>query len=130
MQANGPNYFKSKKWDLLLMTLNYQDQVIDLSGAYDTKIFNEKTGSWQAISDDLSKAWPQNIFGLLNTELTLPIKYSQPRFEISAAAHLAIPHSLSASDIVSDAFIYYTLSVNYFIFVDSNFKNKKKEKKR
>lgn len=59
----------------------------------------------------------QSIFGLLNTELTLPITYSQPLFEISAAAHLAIPHSLSASDVVNDAFVYYTLSFNYFIFV-------------
>ena len=60
----GPGQFKSKKWDLLLMTLNYQDQVIDLSGAYYTKIFNEKTGLWQVLSEDLSKAQPQNIFGL------------------------------------------------------------------
>jgi|GEM_PF-1188431 len=59
----------------------------------------------------------QSIFGLLNTEFTLPLTYSQPLFEISAAAHLAIPHSLSASDVVSDAFVYYTLSFNYFIFV-------------
>lgn len=50
--------------DLLLMTLNYQEQVIDLSGAYRTKIFNEKTGLWQLLSEDLSKVHPQNIFGL------------------------------------------------------------------
>lgn len=59
----------------------------------------------------------QSIFGLLNTELTLPITYTQPLFEITAAAHLAIPHSLSANDVVNDAFVYYTLNFNYFIFV-------------
>ena len=70
----------------------------------------------------------QSIFGLLNTELTLPITYSLPRFEVSAAAHIAFPHSLSSSDIVSDNIVYYTLSLNYYIFVESNFtrlKNKK-----
>ncbi len=65
----------------------------------------------------------QSIFGLLNTEFTLPITYSLPRFEVSAAAHFAIPHSLSSSDIVSDNIVYYTLSLNYYIFVGSKLKN-------
>jgi len=60
----GPDQFKSKTWDLLLMTLNYHGQVIDLSGAYRTKIFNGETGLWQLLAEDLSKAHPQNIFGL------------------------------------------------------------------
>ena len=60
----GPAQFKSKKWDLLLMTLNYQGQLIDLSGVYQTKIFDQETGLWQGLSEDLSKAQLQNIFGL------------------------------------------------------------------
>ena len=60
----GPDQFKSKTWDLLLMTLNYQGQIIDLSGAFHTKIFNRETGLWQVLSEDLSKAHPQNVLGL------------------------------------------------------------------
>jgi hypothetical protein len=60
----GPGHFKSDKWDLLLMTLNYQGQVIDLSGAYHTKIFNEKTHLWVELSEDLSKVETKNVFGL------------------------------------------------------------------
>ncbi|KTD68221.1 hypothetical protein Lste_1379 [Legionella steelei] len=60
----GPDQFKSNTWDLLLMTLNYQGQVIDLSGAYQTKIFNGKTGLWQGLSEDLSKTHSKNILGL------------------------------------------------------------------
>ena len=60
----GPGQYKSKTWDLLLLTLNYHGQVIDLSGAYCTKIFNGKTGLWQKISADLSEAPLKDIFGL------------------------------------------------------------------
>src|SRR3990167_1336493 len=60
----GPAHFKSDKWDLLLMTLKFQGQLIDLGGAYHTKIFNQKTKSWQALREDLSQASSQNVFGL------------------------------------------------------------------
>ena len=75
----GPDQFKSKKWDLLLMTLNYQNQIIDLSGAYHTKIFNEKTGLWQTLSEDLSKAQTQNIFGLQLPVIPLDILINYKR---------------------------------------------------
>ena len=47
----GPEHFKNDKWNLLLMTLNHQGQMIDLSGAYHAKIFNEQTKKWQKLSD-------------------------------------------------------------------------------
>ncbi len=105
---------------------------ITLMTGTDTRITNvlTKKRSAKGKVTTTSSSTSSSVFGLLNTELTLPITFRMPRFEISAAAHLALPHSLSASDIVSSAFVYYTLSVNYFIFVDSNFKNTKKEKKR
>lgn len=60
----GPAHFKSEKWDLLLMTLNYKGQAIDLSGIYQTKIFNEKTASWIELADDLSSAVICHVLGL------------------------------------------------------------------
>jgi len=60
----GPENFKSEKWDLLLMTLNYQGQEIDLSGAYHSKIFNDSTGQWVNLTEDFSKVELRKIFGL------------------------------------------------------------------
>ena len=60
----GPEQYKSEKWDLLLMTLNYQGQEIDLGGAYQTNIFNEATGQWQSITEDLSKAVIHDVMGI------------------------------------------------------------------
>ncbi len=60
----GPERFKSDKWDLYLMTLNYKEQSIDLSGAYTTKVFNEKTQTWHTLTEDLSTVMIKFIFGL------------------------------------------------------------------
>lgn len=64
----GPAPFKSDKWDLLLMTLNYNGQEIDLSGVNQTKIFNEETNSWVELLADLSSAVICNVL-----ELQLPV---------------------------------------------------------
>src|SRR5262245_7462066 len=60
----GPENFKSEKWNLLLMTLNYQGQDIDLGGAYQTQIFNASTKKWEALHEDLSKAKIKDVLGL------------------------------------------------------------------
>jgi hypothetical protein len=60
----GPERFKSDKWDLMLMTLNYENQAIDLSGADSTYIFNDQTKKWVQLKEDLLHAPLQNIFGL------------------------------------------------------------------
>ena len=60
----GPKNFKNEKWDVLLMTLNYKGQEIDLSGAYHTKIFNENTQSWHQLTEDLSQAVLKEVFDL------------------------------------------------------------------
>lgn len=61
----GPEQFKSTEWDLLLMTLDYHGQLIDLGGAYHTKIFNKNTQCWEALKEDLSKATIRNVLGLM-----------------------------------------------------------------
>jgi hypothetical protein len=64
----GPEVYTSKNWQLLLMTLNHHDQLIDLGGAYNTQIFNPKTNQWHKLITDFSKAIPLKILGL-----TLPV---------------------------------------------------------
>lgn len=60
----GPARFKSDKWDLTLMTLNYQGQEIDLSDADSTHIFNEKTAEWIKLNEDLRTASMKKVLGL------------------------------------------------------------------
>lgn len=60
----GSTRFKSNKWDLMLMTLNYQDQEIDLSGSDSAHVFNEKTAEWIKFDEDLNVAPMKKIFDL------------------------------------------------------------------
>lgn len=62
---SGPSRFKDTHWDLLLMTLNYHGQEIDLSGAYQTKIFDQARGKWHDLATDFSKTVMLKIFGLI-----------------------------------------------------------------
>lgn len=64
----GPERFKNDKWDLMLMTLNYQGQEIDLSGADSVRIFNEKTDEWILLNENLLTAPRKSVF-----DLDLPI---------------------------------------------------------
>jgi hypothetical protein len=59
-----PTQYKDEVWDLYLMTLNYQNQIIDLCGAYNTKIRNLKTGEWEQLITDFSKTEIKTLFGL------------------------------------------------------------------
>ena len=60
----GPARFKNDMWDLVLMTLNYQDQEIDLSGADSTHIFNEKTKEWVKLNEDFTVVNRKKVFDL------------------------------------------------------------------
>jgi len=60
----GPANDKSESWDLMLMTLNYNGQIIDLSGAYNTKIYNKKDGTWVKLNTDFSKVNYLDIYGV------------------------------------------------------------------
>src|SRR5438105_4727830 len=52
----GPTHIQEKPWDLELMTMKHYGQYIDLSGAYQVKIFNQITGDWHKIPVDFSKS--------------------------------------------------------------------------
>lgn len=60
----GPGRFKSDCWDLLLMTLNYHGQEIDLSGAYSARIFNKENKVWEHIITDFTKVNYIKVYGL------------------------------------------------------------------
>jgi hypothetical protein len=60
----GPEKIVGEQWSLLLITLQYQGQDIDLSGAYDTKIRHKTTDAWQAMPMDLSKAIMLDVLGI------------------------------------------------------------------
>ena len=60
----GPTRHRDKKWDCLLLTLNYEGQEIDISGAYSIKIHDDIRDAWIDSPTDFSKAIPMELFGL------------------------------------------------------------------
>jgi len=60
----GPDRLKDEKWDLDLMVLNYEGQRIDISGAYKTKIYNEKNKIWEEYPARFETAQIKMIFGI------------------------------------------------------------------
>jgi hypothetical protein len=60
----GPACFKDEKWNLTLMTLNYNGQLIDLSGAYQAEIFDEKAREWRSLITDFSRVEIKTVLGL------------------------------------------------------------------
>jgi len=51
-----PSYYQDKEFNLLLMTLKFKGQNIDLSGTENEKIFNKKENKWETEKIDLSKS--------------------------------------------------------------------------
>jgi len=60
----GPAQFKDETWDLMLMTLDYQGQLIDLGGAFNAKIFNRSSQIWQKCHANFSKSEIMKCFDL------------------------------------------------------------------
>ena len=56
--------YKDETWDLMLMTLNYKGQLIDLSSALHTKIYNKNTKEWEDFPTNFSKSEIKKCFGL------------------------------------------------------------------
>ncbi len=51
----GPAQYKDNNWDLLMASIKYSGQTIDISAFGKTKYFNQKEGKWIDFSEDLSK---------------------------------------------------------------------------
>jgi hypothetical protein len=60
----GPRQFREKPWDLMLMTLQYKNQEIDICGAYKVKIFNKITEKWITLTTDFSNSVMLNVLGI------------------------------------------------------------------
>jgi hypothetical protein len=61
----GPKRYQDHEFDLILMTLKYKGQEIDLCGADSQKLFNKKTEKWEAERNDLSKATKKKAYNLI-----------------------------------------------------------------
>ena len=60
----GPARYKDDQWDLLLMSLRYMDQDIDISGADEAKIFDKNKNEWTETEIDFNNSEIVEIFGM------------------------------------------------------------------
>ena len=58
----GPEQFKDENWDLKLMTLEYEGQVIDICG--ESTIFDKNNNKWMLIKTDFSNSNHVNTYGI------------------------------------------------------------------
>lgn len=56
--------YKDENWDLPLMTLEYQGQVIDICGGDNIKIFNKNTKEWEKFLFDINNSPIRNVQGV------------------------------------------------------------------
>ncbi len=59
----GPQHHHDASWDVLVMTLEYEGQEIDIGGAYKTQLFNTLTQNWEPFSINFSTAEKKEVFG-------------------------------------------------------------------
>jgi len=60
----GPKRYIDKNFDLPLMTLKYQGQVIDIYSDDKTKLFDYKKNKWVKSSSNFKKSTIKNVYGL------------------------------------------------------------------
>lgn len=60
-----PTYYQDESWELMLMTLKYEDQLIDISGATEVRIYNQQTKQWENLTTDFSHAEIKPIFDIV-----------------------------------------------------------------
>jgi hypothetical protein len=60
----GPAEYKNEKWDLKLITLNYNGQEIDIGGAFKVKIFDEQNKIWVHCPAKFETAQIHAIYGI------------------------------------------------------------------
>ena len=60
----GPKAYHDRHWDLLLMTLRYKGQVIDICSGDHTKIFDHTAKKWLLLRTDFKKSKMKYFDGL------------------------------------------------------------------
>jgi hypothetical protein len=61
----GPKRYKDKEFDLILMTLKYKGQEIDVCGVTTQMLFDKKARKWFAQQPDLSKAKKKKVYDFI-----------------------------------------------------------------
>lgn len=92
----GPKHYKNKPFDLLLMTLKYKGQEIDICGIDSQKLFNSKTKRWIAQHIELDKAKRKKINGIFVPVVPMEDLISYKRI-IQRDVDLLDIHALSSS---------------------------------
>ncbi|MSR84877.1 hypothetical protein EXS71_00310 [Candidatus Uhrbacteria bacterium] len=59
----GPERYKDENWDLMVLTLNYKGQSIDLGGTDTTKTFDKNHKQWFLAPCNLSSAQIHDVLG-------------------------------------------------------------------
>ena len=60
----GPEQYRDDNWDLLLLMLSYEGQDIDISGAYEARVFDQNQHQWINSKDDFSTAARMTVYGV------------------------------------------------------------------
>ena len=61
----GPEHYKDGAFDMLLVTLKYKGQDIDLWWCSDEQIYNNKHKHWENLQVNLAKVTKKKMFGLV-----------------------------------------------------------------
>jgi len=60
----GPDRYKDETFELLLMTLKYDGQEIDICGCDSDLLFNQETKEWESCGTDIAKAVEKEVYGV------------------------------------------------------------------
>ncbi len=60
----GPERFRDENWDLLLFTLEYENQEIDLAGALNAKIYNSQKRKWELYKTNFENSVIKMVYGV------------------------------------------------------------------
>jgi hypothetical protein len=61
----GPQRYLDETFDLLLMTLKYEGQEIDISGCETDKLFNHDTNQWESCGTKFDDVVEKEFYGLI-----------------------------------------------------------------
>jgi len=84
--THGPNRYRDAKWDCELITLNYHDQEIDISGTDTEKMSNKERTKWISL-DESSDTLDMNLEGI-NIKVMNPIELMTYKKELDGEHQL------------------------------------------
>src|SRR3989338_3523956 len=74
----GPEIYRDKKWDVLMMSLVYKNQLIELTNADNAKIFDAEVSKWKIFKYNLRNvytvSWGENQIKLMGPKNIIEYK--------------------------------------------------------